>query len=129
MKIGINKAEQELWFAVLLGLEQKPSPPPRHRRRLRRVREEHEKDFWEQQGRHEQDAETAWRYYFWALLLKGQKGGGQSGHSWVIYYPSTITTCHWPGYVWERAKGQTQVLEAEPRLVLLMSYYLGGPLG
>ena len=49
----------------------------------------------------------------WALLLKEQKGGGQSGPSRVVQ-PSTVTTCHWPGSVWERAKGQTQVLEAEP---------------
>ena len=51
----------------------------------------------------------------WALLLKEQKGGGQSGPSRVVQ-PSTVTTCHWPGSVWERAKGQTQVLEAEPSM-------------
>ena len=32
----------------------------------------------------------------WALLLKGQKGGGQSGQSRVIQ-PSAITTHYWPG--------------------------------
>ena len=30
--------------------------------------------------------------------------------------PSTVRTCYWPGEVSERAKGQTQVLEAEPRI-------------
>ena len=47
-----------------------------------------------------------------ALVLKGQTGMGQSGQSQVI----SITTRYWPGQVWERAKGQAQVLEAEPRM-------------
>ena len=49
----------------------------------------------------------------WALLPKGQEGVGQSGQSRVIQ-PSATATCYWPGQVWGRAKGQTQVLEAEP---------------
>ena len=45
---------------------------------------------------------------------KGKRARGQSGQSRVMQ-PSAITTCDWPDEVWERAKGQTLVLEAEPR--------------
>ena len=38
---------------------------------------------------------------------------GQSGQSRVIW-PGALSTCYWPGWAWEQAKGQTQVLEAEP---------------
>ena len=34
-----------------------------------------------------------------------------------------ITTSYWPGLVWERAKGQTQMLEAEPKLPATYYYY------
>ena len=33
---------------------------------------------------------------FWALLLKGQKGGGQSGEIPVMR-PSIVMTYYWPG--------------------------------
>ena len=36
------------------------------------------------------------QFPFWALLLKGQKGGGQS-EKIPVMQPSTVITCYWPG--------------------------------
>ena len=48
--------------------------------------------------------------------------GGQSGQSRVTQ-PSTNTTMYQPGLVWERANGQAQVLEAEPRTYVCVYIY------